>query len=262
MKTTRNQNHAQKQNPESEWFGREKVSADEKTDRVLGVFDSVANKYDLMNDLMSGGIHRLWKNALIKEVKPHPAQKFVDVAGGTGDIAFRIREAAGLDAQITVADINENMLNVGRNRSIDKGWLDNFEWITTNAESLPFSDNSFDVYTISFGLRNVTHIDTALKEAFRVLKPGGRFFCLEFSHVTDPILARFYDFYSYKIIPKIGEFITKDRESYQYLVDSIRKFPKQDELRKRLIDSGFAQAKYKNMTFGTVAIHEGIKDFA
>lgn len=254
-------NQAEKDNPESEWFGEEKVTAEEKTSRVLGVFDSVADKYDLMNDLMSGGIHRLWKNELIRKIKPHPELNFLDVAGGTGDIAFRLREATGPDANITVADINESMLNVGRDRALDKGWINNFEWITANAEDLPFPDNSFDVYTISFGLRNVTHIDVALKEALRVLKPGGRFFCLEFSKVTDPILAKFYDLYSFKIIPAIGEFVTKDRESYEYLVESIRKFPDQETLRKRMTQAGFKETNYKNMTFGTVAIHTGTKDF-
>lgn len=248
-----------KANPEKEWFGEEKVSPEEKTGKVIGVFDSVASKYDLMNDLMSGGMHRLWKDRFVRDIRPRPHMKFLDVAGGTGDIAFRIRKKIGTQADITVFDLNENMLNVGRDRAIDKGWVKGFEWMTGNAESLPFPDNHFDIYTIAFGLRNVTHIDTALKEAQRVLKPGGRFFCLEFSHVNEPLLGKAYDLYSYNLIPKIGKIITKDAESYQYLVESIRKFPTQEALKARMKEAGFAQAKYTNLTSGVVAIHKGIK---
>lgn len=163
-------------NPESQWFGRKPVSPQEKTRMVLGVFDSVASRYDIMNDLMSGGIHRLWKDTLIRRIRPTPHLAYLDVAGGTGDIAFRIAKKAGKGADITISDINPSMLEVGKARAIDHGFVGGFKWVEANAESLPFADNSFDVYTISFGLRNVTHIDNALKEAYRVLKPGGRFF--------------------------------------------------------------------------------------
>ncbi len=230
------------QNPESEWFGEKKVSARVKTAKVIGVFDSVADSYDLMNDLMSGGRHRLWKDRLVRMIRPRPDMKCLDVAGGTGDIAFRLRRRG---AAVTVFDLNAEMLRVGRDRAIDKGWLD-LDWVPGNAEKLPFDDNSFDLYTIAFGLRNVTHIDTALAEAARVLKPGGRFFCLEFSRVEEPFLARIYDAWSFSVIPRIGAAVAKDRESYQYLVESIRKFPPQKELARRMARGGF----------GPVPVHE------
>ncbi len=245
-------------NPEKEWFGEKHVSPDEKTQAVRGVFDSVADNYDLMNDLMSGGIHRLWKDRLVRMIRPRGNLKYLDVAGGTGDIAFRIKKKAP-DAEITICDLNQQMLDVGRDRATDKAWLDGFEWITGNAETLPFPDNSFDVYTIAFGLRNVTHIDTALKEAARVLKPGGRFFCLEFSHVEEPLLAKAYDLFSFKIIPQIGEIIAKDKDSYQYLVESIRKFPKQKDLANRMKAAGLETAGFTNLSAGICAIHSGIK---
>lgn len=251
-------------NPESEWFGEKKVSPNEKTEAVIGVFDSVADRYDLMNDLMSGGIHRIWKDTLIRMIRPRARigdrpMHYLDVAGGTGDIAFRIRQKTGAGAKITLCDLNENMLGVGRNRAIDRGWGDDFSWITGNAESLPVEDNSVDVYTIAFGLRNVTHIDTALAEAFRVLRPGGRFYCLEFSHVKFAPLSKIYDLYSYKAIPKIGKLVTNDEESYQYLVESIRKFPTQKELEKRLKNAGFTKTRYTNFTGGIAAVHYGLK---
>jgi ubiquinone/menaquinone biosynthesis methyltransferase len=245
-------------NPEKEWFGEQRVTPEEKTGKVIGVFDSVASKYDIMNDLMSGGLHRLWKDRLIRMIRPRRGQKFLDVAGGTGDIAFRIRKKAP-GAEITVFDLNQHMLDVGRDRAVDHGWLDDFEWIAGNAEKLPFPDNSFDVYTIAFGLRNVTHIDTALAEAFRVLRPGGRFYCLEFSRVEQPLLAAGYDAFSFHVIPKIGKLVANDEESYQYLVESIRRFPTQRKLARRLTDSGFQAVKYANLTAGVVAIHSGIK---
>lgn len=246
-------------NPEQNWFGERQVDADEKTKLVRGVFDSVADKYDLMNDLMSGGVHRLWKDRLVRMIRPKPQHHHLDVAGGTGDIAFRVRNAAGPQARITVCDLDEAMLNVGRDRALDKGWLDGFDWITGNAESLPLPDESVDVYTISFGLRNVTRIDTALKEAHRVLKPGGRFFCLEFSRVEEPVLAKIYDGYSYRVIPRIGQMVTKDRDSYQYLVESIRKFPSQEELVRRMRQAGFENPRFSNLSFGIAAIHQGWK---
>ncbi len=246
-------------NPEKNWFGETAVSPTEKTRKVIGVFDSVAPKYDVMNDLMSAGLHRLWKDHLIRKIRPRGDMDYLDVAGGTGDIAFRIRKKAGPTARITLCDLNAEMLSVGRDRALDSGRGDDFTWITGNAEALPFPDNSMDVYTIAFGLRNVTHIDTALAEAYRVLRPGGRFYCLEFSRVDEPFLRRVYDAYSYRIIPKIGEIVAKDRDSYQYLVESIRKFPPQAELARRMGDAGFTRSRFENLTFGVVAIHEGWK---
>ncbi len=246
------------QNPESQWFGTQSVTPREKTRKVIGVFDSVASKYDLMNDLMSGGIHRVWKNHLIRRIRPRAGQHYLDVAGGTGDIAFRIRERTDGQAQITLCDLNTEMLSVGRDRALNKGYGD-LNWVTGNAESLPIPDQSVDVYTIAFGLRNVTHIDTALAEAFRVLNPGGRFYCLEFSQVRDPILSKIYDGFSYGIIPRMGEMVTQDRNSYQYLVESIRQFPAQHQLKRRMEAVGFTSCHYENLTFGVACIHSGLK---
>lgn len=255
-------------NPESTQFGTENVTPEEKTAKVREVFDSVADQYDIMNDLMSGGVHRLWKNHLIRKIRPKAGLTYLDVAGGTGDIAFRIKEAIDKKSQnspslkggnITLCDLNWDMLRVGRDRAVDKGWLNEFEWITGNAESLPIPSNSVDVYTIAFGLRNVTRIDDGLKEAFRVLKPGGRFFCLEFSHVKNPLLSKLYDGFSYGVIPHIGQAVANDRDSYQYLVESIRKFPTQKALKSRMEQAGFTKCSYENLTFGVAAIHYGIK---
>lgn len=246
-------------NPESQWFGEESVKPDQKTEKVIEVFDSVADKYDLMNDVMSMGIHRLWKNHFIRIIKPRAGLHYLDVAGGTGDIAFKIREKAGKNAQITLCDLNTEMLSVGRNRAIDKGYIDDFNWITGNAEALPIPDESIDIYTIAFGLRNVTRIDDALKDAYRVLRPGGRFFCLEFSHMEEATMQKLYDAYSYAFIPLMGEIITKDRDSYQYLVESIRKMPTQEELKKRIADAGFDRPNYENLSFGIASIHSGFK---
>lgn len=247
------------QNPESRWFGEKSVTPDQKTGLVIDVFDSVADSYDVMNDLMSVGVHRLWKDQFVRQIRPRPEYSYLDVAGGTGDIAFRLRKATGGDAKITVCDLNGEMLRVGRDRATDRGWLNDFEWVVGNAESLPIEDESVDVYTIAFGLRNVTHIDKALADAYRVLKPGGRFFCLEFSHVEEPFLAKIYDAYSYRVIPKIGQMVAKDRDSYQYLVESIRKFPNQKALQRRLYEAGFGKAMVKNLSFGVAAIHEAWK---
>ena len=246
------------QNPESNWFGYKSVRPEDKTGMVHDVFDSVYDKYDLMNDVMSGGIHRLWKDRFISEIRPKQGKTYLDVAGGTGDIAFRIRKKTGSDARIIVCDLTENMLRTGRDRAIDKGWTD-LEWVTGNAENLPIPDESIDVYTIAFGLRNVTHIDFALKEAFRVLKKGGMFFCLEFSSVQNPLLARAYNVYSDQVIPKMGEIIAKDRDSYEYLVESIRKFPAQKELTERIRNAGFTRVSFSNLTLGIAAIHKGFK---
>jgi len=248
-----------KQNKESEWFGYEKVDPKDKADKVQKVFDSVADQYDIMNDVMSGGMHRLWKNSLIRMISPRVDKSLLDLAGGTGDVAFRYRKKAGHKSQITVCDINEKMLNVGQDRAIDKGILNGMDWIVGDAQDLPFEDNSFDVCTIVFGLRNVPKIDDALAQIYRVLKPGGQFFCMEFSKVKTPILEKIYDTYSFKILPKMGEIIAKDRESYQYLAESIRQFPPQEELAERMKQVGFEHVKYRNLTGGIVAIHNGHK---
>lgn len=246
-------------NPESEWFGTKRVKADDKASLVRDVFDSVADSYDVMNDVMSGGVHRLWKDRLVRMIRPKAGLHYLDVAGGTGDIAFRIRKAAGREANITICDINPEMLRVGRDRALNKGWVDDFEWVTGNAENLPMPDNSVDVYTIAFGLRNVTRIDNALADAYRVLKPGGRFFCLEFSRVEDPFLGPLYDRYSEMLIPRMGQLIAKDRDSYQYLIESIRKFPPQRELARRMKTVGLQGARFSNLSFGIAAIHQGFK---
>lgn len=247
------------QNKEKDWFGYKRVNPSDKTKMVEGVFDNVASRYDLMNDLMSGGIHRLWKNRFVQMMHPRANRKLLDVAGGTGDIAFRYRKAAGESAKITVCDINKEMLKVGRDRAIDRGYLKGFEWVEGNAESLPFDDREFHLYSIAFGLRNVTRIDNALSDAYRVLKPGGQFFCLEFSHLKNAALQKMYDEYSFRIIPKIGEIVAKDRDSYQYLVESIRQFPKQAELSARLETAGFENVKVINLSGGIAAIHVGTK---
>tara|TARA_Y100001001_G_C7997373_1_gene305076 strand:+ start:180 stop:944 length:765 start_codon:yes stop_codon:yes gene_type:complete len=246
-------------NPESQWFGTESVAPDEKTRKVLGVFDSVASKYDVMNDAMSLGIHRIWKDKFIEEIAPRPGQACLDVAGGTGDIAFRLHARTQGKSPITVSDINASMLEVGQDRAIDRGITSGLDFVTANAEKLPFPDNSFDIYTIAFGLRNVTHIDDALREACRVLKPGGRFWCLEFSQVKNPLLSKGYDLYSQHLIPHMGQLIAQDKESYKYLVESIRKHPNQENLRDRIKQAGFNNAWFKNMSFGVVAIHTGQK---
>ena len=244
------------QNPESQWFGNRAVAAAEKTRLVRGVFDSVADNYDLMNDLMSGGLHRLWKDRFVRDIRPRPGMACLDVAGGTGDIAFRLRRRG---AAVTVCDLNAEMLRVGRDRALDRGLPADIDWVTGNAEALPFPDASFDVYTIAFGLRNVTRIDTALAEAARVLRPGGRFFCLEFSRVEEPFLRRVYDLYSARVIPRVGQAVAKDLDSYQYLVESIRKFPRQEELKRRLDTAGLALGRFANLSFGVVAIHSATK---
>ena len=246
-------------NKEAEWFGDTQVKPSEKQGLVLDVFESVADNYDLMNDIMSGGIHRLWKDRFVRLIAPSTNDKILDVAGGTGDIAFRMHKRTSGKADITICDINPEMLRVGKARAIDKGLLTNLEWIEGSAEKLPFKDNTFDVYTISFGLRNVPHIDTALAEAYRVLKPGGRFYCLEFSQMKSRPLQKLYDAYSYAFIPKFGEVVAKDRDSYQYLVESIRKFPPQGELKSRMQEAGFDRCTYKNLSLGIAAIHSGYK---
>jgi demethylmenaquinone methyltransferase / 2-methoxy-6-polyprenyl-1,4-benzoquinol methylase len=242
-------------------FGYRDVPADEKAGLVREVFASVAPRYDLMNDLMSAGVHRLWKNTLVDVLNPRSGERFLDVAGGTGDIAFRIvdrlRRKGGEGPDVTICDINPAMLEVGRDRAVDRGLLQGLTWTTGDAEALPFPDKSFDGYTIAFGLRNVTHIDQALAEAWRVLKPGGRFYCLEFSKVTSRPVARAYDAYSERALPFFGRLVARDAQSYRYLHESIRRFPAQRELADRMRRAGFARVAWRNMTLGVVALHSG-----
>jgi demethylmenaquinone methyltransferase/2-methoxy-6-polyprenyl-1,4-benzoquinol methylase len=246
-------------NKEQEWFGYRRVKPGEKKRLVEDVFSSVADNYDLMNDLMSGGIHRIWKNRFVGLMHPRAGKTLLDVAGGTGDIAFRYRQKAGRDARITVCDINPDMLRVGQDRAVDRGYVSGFDWVEGNAEDLPFDDRSFNLYSISFGLRNVPKIDDALHEAYRVLKPGGQFFCMEFSHVENAVLKKIYDTYSFKVIPAIGEVIAKDRDSYQYLAESIRQFPPQAELAARMVTAGFEDVRVINLSGGIAAIHIGTR---
>jgi demethylmenaquinone methyltransferase / 2-methoxy-6-polyprenyl-1,4-benzoquinol methylase len=246
-------------NKEKDWFGYKETSADAKTGQVFDVFKSVAGKYDIMNDLMSGGMHRLWKRKFVEMTFAKAGERTLDVAGGTGDIAFEIYRKTNGKANITISDINPNMLEVGKDRAVDRGYLDGMNWVEANAEKLPFDDNQFDLYTIAFGLRNVTHIDDALAEAHRVLKPGGRFFCMEFSHIENNLLGKIYDAYSFNLLPMMGKFVANDAESYQYLAESIRQFPKQDELKQRMEAAGFKHCRYTNIHNGLVAIHAGWK---
>jgi demethylmenaquinone methyltransferase/2-methoxy-6-polyprenyl-1,4-benzoquinol methylase len=236
-------------------FGYEEVSPDEKTRRVRGVFSSVASKYDIMNDAMSGGLHRLWKDQFVRRVKPHSAEDILDMAGGTGDIAFRMAERG---ANITVADINPDMLSVGMDRAVKRG-IDTLVWSEQNAEKLSFPDRHFDAYTIAFGIRNVTDIPAALCEAHRVLRFGGRFFCLEFSTVEWPGLSDVYEIYSHKLLPKMGKVIAGDEDSYRYLAESIRKFPPMPQFKAMIEEAGFAQVKVEPILGGLVAIHSGWK---
>jgi demethylmenaquinone methyltransferase/2-methoxy-6-polyprenyl-1,4-benzoquinol methylase len=240
--------------PESRWFGDRPVEPTEKTGLVRAVFDRVASRYDLMNDLMSAGVHRAWKAAFMRDIRPRPHESLLDVAAGTGDIAAAWRKAGGGPA--TLCDINEQMLRQGRDRAMDRGLLSGLDWVVGNAESLPFPDRSFDAYTIAFGLRNVTHIDAALSEARRVLKPGGRFYCLEFSRVAIAPLRRLYELYSDAVIPRLGAIVAKDRESYAYLVESIRRFPDQEALVQRIDAAGFNFTGYRNFSTGIAAVHQ------
>ncbi len=234
-------------------FGFRDVRAGEKTRLVRGVFDSVAGRYDLMNDLMSLGIHRLWKSALIDWLAPRAGMHLLDIAGGTGDIAFRYLERGG--GRVTVCDLTEEMVSVGRDRATDRGIVEGIEWTVGDAEALPLADASADACTIAFGLRNVTRIDRALAEARRVLKPGGHFLCLEFSRLAWPALEPLYDRYSFSVLPALGEAVVGDRESYEYLAESIRRFPPQDELAERIAAAGLSLVKYRNLSGGIAAIH-------
>jgi demethylmenaquinone methyltransferase/2-methoxy-6-polyprenyl-1,4-benzoquinol methylase len=239
-------------------FGFETVPLADKQAKVDDVFHSVARRYDTMNDLMSVGLHRIWKSNLVSMLRPSRTRPFrhLDVAGGTGDVAFRVKEAGGPLTEVTVADINAGMLAVGRERAAKRHHSD-IAFIEANAESLPFANAAYDGYTIAFGIRNVPRIDLALAEAHRVLAPGGRFLCLEFSHVDVPGLDTIYDAYSFRVIPALGELVAKDRDSYQYLVESIRKFPPPGAFARMIEAAGFRRVTYRPLTGGIVAIHSG-----
>ena len=236
-------------------FGYEDVDPEEKTRRVGAVFSGVAAKYDVMNDAMSGGMHRLWKDQFVRRVKPQPGEAILDMAGGTGDIAFRLADRG---ASVTVADINQEMLDVGVERALERG-IDGLVWSRQNAEQLSYPARSFDVYTIAFGIRNVTDIPKALHEAHRVLRYGGRFFCLEFSTTEWPGFKDAYDFYSHKLVPKIGQAIAGDADSYRYLIESIRRFPDMARFEAMIGEAGFVQTHVEPMLGGLVAIHSGWK---
>ncbi|MEM9317759.1 MAG: bifunctional demethylmenaquinone methyltransferase/2-methoxy-6-polyprenyl-1,4-benzoquinol methylase UbiE [Pseudomonadota bacterium] len=239
-------------------FGFEDIPEDAKAGRVHGVFSSVARRYDLMNDVMSGGVHRLWKDAMMDWLAPRPGQRLLDVAGGTGDIAFRfLRRAPGADA--VVLDLTEDMLVEGKARAEAESFATSLDWVVGDAMALPFDSGSFDAYTISFGIRNVTRIEDALSEAYRVLRPGGRLMVLEFSQLPNPGLQRLYDLYSFNVIPRMGRMIAGDRDSYQYLVESIRQFPDQEHFASMIRAAGFDRVKYRNLTFGVAALHSGWK---
>ncbi|XP_054730748.1 2-methoxy-6-polyprenyl-1,4-benzoquinol methylase, mitochondrial [Anastrepha obliqua] len=253
-------------------FGYQKVKESEKEQKVHKVFEDVASSYDIMNDAMSFGIHRIWKDTFMHHMFPLHGTRLLDMAGGTGDIAFRyvnqllkLKNIGNRSSHITIADINQHMLDVGKERaklylpSIKN--LPNFtmDWQQADAEQLPFADNSYTAYTIAFGIRNCTHIDKVLSEAYRVLQPGGRFMCLEFSHLTNDVMQRLYDLYSFQVIPPMGQILAGQWKPYQYLVESIRQFPRQEEFKRLIEEAGFDMVYYTNLTFGVVSIHSGIK---
>jgi demethylmenaquinone methyltransferase/2-methoxy-6-polyprenyl-1,4-benzoquinol methylase len=238
-------------------FGYRDVDEGEKAGLVRGVFSSVAARYDVMNDLMSGGVHRVWKDRLVRRISPRAGERMLDLAGGTGDIAFRIAKAS--EADVVVCDINEAMIGVGRDRGLDRGLIEGIEWTVGDAEALPFADASMDACCIAFGLRNVTRPPAALAEILRVLRPGGRFFCLEFSKVLLPGLDRLYDAYSFNILPKIGKLVANDEASYRYLAESIRQFPDQEGLAAMMRRTGYATVGYESWSAGIVALHRGRK---
>jgi demethylmenaquinone methyltransferase/2-methoxy-6-polyprenyl-1,4-benzoquinol methylase len=239
-------------------FGFKTVDEGEKAGMVHGVFSNVASRYDVMNDVMSMGIHRIWKDAMMDWLAPRDGQRLLDVAGGTGDVAFRfLKRAPG--AQATVLDMTESMLIEGQKRAEAEQMADKLDWIVGDAMALPFESNSFDVYTISFGIRNVVRIPDALAEAYRVLKPGGRLMVLEFSQLPNDGMQKLYDLYSFNVIPRMGQMIANDRDSYQYLVESIRKFPDQESFAAMIRQAGFEQVKYRNLSMGIAALHSGWK---
>lgn len=240
-------------------FGYRTVPVEEKADRVAGVFHSVASRYDLMNDLMSGGIHRLWKRFTIEMSGVRSGQRVLDIAGGTGDLAMRFSRLVGPEGQVILADINDSMLNVGRDKLLDQGIAGNLEFAQADAQYLPFADNSFDCITIAFGLRNVTDKALALRSMLGVLKPGGRLLVLEFSKPGNPLLAKAYDAYSFGILPRMGKLVAGDADSYRYLAESIRMHPDQETLKTMMAAAGFENCSYHNLTGGVVALHRGFK---
>lgn len=240
-------------------FGYKKVNVEEKAGKVAEVFHSVASNYDLMNDLMSGGIHRLWKRVTIEMSGVRPGHKVLDIAGGTGDLAAKFSRIVGPEGTVVLADINDSMLKVGRDRLVDRGITENVRFSQADAQYLPFPDNTFDVITIAFGLRNVTDKDMALRSMLRVLKPGGKLLVLEFSKPPNPLLSKIYDGYSFSVLPKLGKLFANDADSYQYLAESIRMHPDQDTLLGMLNQAGFENTDYHNMTGGIVALHRGVK---
>lgn len=243
---------------ESQWFGNERIDPADKKAKVAGVFDSVALKYDLMNDVMSLGIHRLWKKRLIETIAPYPQSKILDVASGTGDIGFALKKFCP-DILLTLTDINPNMLEKAKDKAVDLGFIDGVEFKIEDAEALSFKDGSFDYYNISFGLRNVTRIDLALKEAYRVLRPGGFFTCLEFSPLDEGVFQKIYDYYSFHILPQAGKIIAKDEGSYRYLAESIRKFPDRFRLKERIEKAGFDMVSFESFSGGIAVLHKGYK---
>lgn len=240
-------------------FGFSEIPVNEKADRVADVFHSVAGKYDIMNDLLSMGIHRVWKRFTIEVSGVRAGDQVLDVAGGTGDLTRYFSRLVGPTGKVILSDINDSMLNMGRDRLIDQGYTGNVEYVQANAECLPFADNTFDCITIAFGLRNVTDKDAALRSLTRVLKPGGRLLVLEFSKPGNPLLSKIYDTYSFNILPKLGKLVANDSESYQYLAESIRMHPDQETLKGMMEEAGLSQCKYHNMTGGIVALHRGVK---
>ncbi|MBR9727536.1 bifunctional demethylmenaquinone methyltransferase/2-methoxy-6-polyprenyl-1,4-benzoquinol methylase UbiE [Shewanella intestini] len=240
-------------------FGYKTVEAEKKADLVADVFHSVAAKYDIMNDVMSFGIHRLWKRHTIEVAAARPGMSILDLAGGTGDLTAKFSRIVGNTGSVVIADINDSMLKVGRTKLRDRGIVNNVSYVQANAEALPFPDNHFDIITIAFGLRNVTDKDAALRSMRRVLKPGGKLLVLEFSKPKHEVMRKVYDLYSFKVLPKMGAMITQDADSYEYLAESIRMHPDQETLKQMMIDAGLEQVDYTNMTDGVVALHRGYK---
>ncbi|WP_025821301.1 bifunctional demethylmenaquinone methyltransferase/2-methoxy-6-polyprenyl-1,4-benzoquinol methylase UbiE [Shewanella marina] len=245
--------------PKSTHFGYKTVETEQKADLVADVFHSVAAKYDIMNDVMSFGIHRFWKRFTIETAAPRPGMHVLDLAGGTGDLTAKFSDLVGPTGKVVLADINDSMLKVGRAKLRDRGIVGNVNYVQANAEALPFPDNYFDIITIAFGLRNVTDKDAALRSMQRVLKPGGKLLVLEFSKPQHEVMRKIYDTYSFKILPKMGQMITDDADSYEYLAESIRMHPDQETLKQMMCDAGFEQVDYTNMTDGIVALHRGYK---
>lgn len=241
------------------FYGHETIDSNEKTSRIGDLFDRVAPSYDVMNDVMSLGQHRKWKDSLIRQIRPRAHWSYLDLAGGTGDIAFRIRDKLGIKSNITIADLTPAMLEEGKKRAIDKGWLDEFTWVEANAEELPFDDKQFDIVTMSFGLRNVGDRAKALAEIYRVLKSGGQFYCMEFSPIENPMIHKAYSLYTKTLVPTAGRLIARDQAAYDYLLDSIDTFPKAEMLKQEMQVIGFSEIYYRNKGLGTIAIHKGIK---